>query len=104
MGLGGERVDYEGLHLARPDVGPDPIEQFRVWSVEVVSDWSVEVVPVSLCVSDESVEVWASAADPGGGVSPGTVAGTTSWVASSLPQALRPRHATAKSATTYVRM
>ena len=31
MGLGGERVDYEGLHLARPDVGLDPIEQFRVW-------------------------------------------------------------------------
>ena len=31
MGLGGERVDYEGLHLARPDLGPDPIEQFRVW-------------------------------------------------------------------------
>ena len=31
MGLGGERIDYEGLHLARPDVGPDPIEQVRVW-------------------------------------------------------------------------
>ena len=31
VGLGGERVDYEGLHLARPDVGPDPIEQVRVW-------------------------------------------------------------------------
>ena len=31
MGLGGERFDYDGLHLARPDVGPDPIEQFRVW-------------------------------------------------------------------------
>ena len=33
MGLGGERVDYEGLHLARPDLGPDPIEQVRVWLV-----------------------------------------------------------------------
>jgi len=31
VGLGGERFDYDGLHLARPDVGPDPIEQFRVW-------------------------------------------------------------------------
>ena len=31
MGLGGERRDYEGLHLDRPDVGPDPIEQFRAW-------------------------------------------------------------------------
>jgi pyridoxamine 5'-phosphate oxidase len=31
VGLGGERVDYEGLHLARPDVGPDPIEQVRLW-------------------------------------------------------------------------
>jgi pyridoxamine 5'-phosphate oxidase len=31
VGLGGERVDYEGLHLARPDVGPDPIEQVRAW-------------------------------------------------------------------------
>ena len=31
MGVGGERFDYDGLHLARPDVGPDPIEQFRVW-------------------------------------------------------------------------
>jgi pyridoxamine 5'-phosphate oxidase len=31
VGLGGERVDYEGLRLARPDVGPDPIEQVRVW-------------------------------------------------------------------------
>jgi pyridoxamine 5'-phosphate oxidase len=31
VGVGGERFDYDGLHLARPDVGPDPIEQFRVW-------------------------------------------------------------------------
>jgi pyridoxamine 5'-phosphate oxidase len=31
VGLGGERIDYEGLHLARRDVGPDPIEQVRVW-------------------------------------------------------------------------
>ena len=31
MGVGGERFDYDGLHLARPDLGPDPIEQFRVW-------------------------------------------------------------------------
>ena len=31
MGLGGERFDYEGLQLGRPDVGPDPVEQFRVW-------------------------------------------------------------------------
>jgi pyridoxamine 5'-phosphate oxidase len=31
VGIGGERFDYDGLHLARPDVGPDPIEQFRVW-------------------------------------------------------------------------
>jgi pyridoxamine 5'-phosphate oxidase len=31
VGLGGERFDYDGLQLGRPDVGPDPIEQFRVW-------------------------------------------------------------------------
>jgi pyridoxamine 5'-phosphate oxidase len=31
VGLGGERLDYEGLSLARPDAGPDPIEQVRVW-------------------------------------------------------------------------
>jgi pyridoxamine 5'-phosphate oxidase len=31
VGVGGERFDYDGLHLARPDVGPNPIEQFRVW-------------------------------------------------------------------------
>ena len=31
MGVGGERFDYDGLHLGRPNVGPDPIEQFRVW-------------------------------------------------------------------------
>jgi pyridoxamine 5'-phosphate oxidase len=30
VGVGGERFDYDGLHLARPEVGPDPIEQFRV--------------------------------------------------------------------------
>jgi pyridoxamine 5'-phosphate oxidase len=31
VGVGGERFDYDGLQLGRPDVGPDPIEQFRVW-------------------------------------------------------------------------
>jgi pyridoxamine 5'-phosphate oxidase len=31
VGLGGERRDYEGLHLDRSDLGPDPIEQFRDW-------------------------------------------------------------------------
>jgi pyridoxamine 5'-phosphate oxidase len=31
VGVGGERFDYDGLHLARPDLGPDPIEQFRIW-------------------------------------------------------------------------
>ena len=31
MGLGGERRDYEGLHLDRSDLDPDPIEQFRAW-------------------------------------------------------------------------
>ncbi len=31
MGVGGERVDYEGLRLGRPDVGPDPVEQVRLW-------------------------------------------------------------------------
>ena len=67
-----------------------------VWSVEVVPVWSVEVVPVSLCVLDVPVEVWASASAPGRRRQLGHVAGTTSWVASSLPQALRPRHATAR--------
>ena len=31
MGLGGERRDYEGLHLDSADLAPDPIEQFRAW-------------------------------------------------------------------------
>jgi pyridoxamine 5'-phosphate oxidase len=31
VGLGGERRDYEGLHLDRSDLDPDPIEQFRAW-------------------------------------------------------------------------
>jgi pyridoxamine 5'-phosphate oxidase len=31
VGLGGERRDYEGLHLERSDLAPDPIEQFRDW-------------------------------------------------------------------------
>ena len=31
MGLGGERRDYEGLHLDRSDLAPDPLEQFRAW-------------------------------------------------------------------------
>jgi pyridoxamine 5'-phosphate oxidase len=31
VGLGGERRDYEGLHLDASEVAPDPIEQFRVW-------------------------------------------------------------------------
>jgi hypothetical protein len=69
--------------------------------------WSVDVVPVevvSLDVLDAPVEVWASASAPGAGVSWGTDAGTTSWVELSLPQALRPRHATAKRTATDVRM
>ncbi len=31
MGLGGERRDYEGLHLDASELAPDPIEQFRAW-------------------------------------------------------------------------
>ena len=31
MGLGGERRDYEGLHLDRADLAADPMEQFRAW-------------------------------------------------------------------------
>jgi pyridoxamine 5'-phosphate oxidase len=31
VGLGGERRDYEGLHLDGADLAPDPIEQFRAW-------------------------------------------------------------------------
>jgi pyridoxamine 5'-phosphate oxidase len=31
VSLGGERRDYEGLHLDRSDLAPDPIEQFRDW-------------------------------------------------------------------------
>ena len=31
MSLGGERRDYEGLHLDRSELAPDPIEQFRDW-------------------------------------------------------------------------
>jgi hypothetical protein len=72
------------------------------WSVEVVADWSVEVASVE--VPDAPVEVEARAAAPGGGVSAGTDEGTTSWLELSLPQALRPRHATAKRTATYVRM
>jgi hypothetical protein len=72
------------------------------WSVDVVSVWSVEVV--SLDVLEVPVDVWASAADPGGGVSAGSDAGTTSWLELSLPQALRPRQAAAKRTTTNVRM
>jgi hypothetical protein len=55
-------------------------------------------------VLDAPVEVWARASAPGAGVSAGTDDGTTSWLALSLPQALRPRHATAKRTATYVRM
>ena len=73
-----------------------------VWSVDVVSVWSVEVL--ELGVLEVPVEVWASASAPGAGVSSGSDAGTASWEASSLPQALRPRHATARRTTTYVRM
>ena len=72
------------------------------WPVVVVSVWSVEVVSVE--VLDAPVDVWARAAEPGGGVSAGTDDGTTSWLALSLPQALRPRQATAKRTATYVRM
>jgi hypothetical protein len=67
--------------------------------VDVVPVWSVEVVSVEL-----PVELAARAAAPGGGVSAGTDEGTTSWLELSLPQALRPRHATAKRTATYVRM
>jgi len=74
-----------------------------VWSVEVVLDWSVDVVS-PLLVLELPLALWASASAPGGGASAGTVEGTTSWVASSLPQALRPRHATARMTTAYVRM
>jgi hypothetical protein len=73
-----------------------------VWPVEVVPVASVEVVSVD--VLDAPVEVWARAVAPGAGVSAGTEDGTTSWLALSLPQALRPRHATAKRTATYVRM
>jgi hypothetical protein len=73
-----------------------------VWSVDVVPVWSVDVVSVELV--DAPVEVEARAAAPGGGVSAGTEDGTTSWLELSLPQALRPRHATAKRTATYVRM
>ena len=73
-----------------------------VWPVDVVSAWSVEVVSVD--VLDAPVEVWARAAAPGAGVSAGTDDGTTSWLALSLPQALRPRQATTKRTATYVRM
>ena len=31
MGLGGQRRDYEGLHLDSAVLAPDPIEQFRAW-------------------------------------------------------------------------
>jgi pyridoxamine 5'-phosphate oxidase len=31
VGLGGERRDYEGLHLDRAELAPDPIDQFRAW-------------------------------------------------------------------------
>jgi pyridoxamine 5'-phosphate oxidase len=31
VSLGGERRDYEGLHLDRSELAPDPIEQFRDW-------------------------------------------------------------------------
>jgi pyridoxamine 5'-phosphate oxidase len=31
VGLGGQRRDYEGLHLDSADLAPDPIEQFRAW-------------------------------------------------------------------------
>jgi hypothetical protein len=69
--------------------------------VDVVSV-PVEVVPAD--VLDVPVEVWASALAPGGGVSAGSDAGVTSWVELSLPQALRPRQATAKRTAAYVRM
>jgi hypothetical protein len=70
--------------------------------VDVVPVWSVEVVSVEL--PDAPVELEASADAPGGGVSAGTDDGATSWLELSLPQALRPRHATAKRTATYVRM
>jgi hypothetical protein len=46
----------------------------------------------------------ASADEPCGTVRSGTDAGTTSWDELSLPQALRPRQATARRASTYVRI
>lgn len=54
MGLGGERVDYEGLHLARPDVGPDPIEQVRVWlaSAREAGIYEPEAMTVSTVDAD----------------------------------------------------
>jgi hypothetical protein len=70
--------------------------------LDVVPVWAVEVVAVELL--DAPVEVEARAAAPGGGVSAGTDDGTASWLELSLPQALRPRHATAKRTATYVRM
>jgi hypothetical protein len=70
--------------------------------VDVVAVWSVEVVSVEL--PDAPVAVEARAAAPGGGVSAGTDEGTASWLELSLPQALRPRQATAKRTAAYVRM
>jgi hypothetical protein len=63
--------------------------------------WSVEVVPVVVGVESA---VLASADAPGGAVRSGTAAGTTSCAAWSLPQALRPRAATARRASTGVRI
>jgi hypothetical protein len=63
----------------------------------------VEVVSVD--VLEAPVELWARASAPGAGRERRhRRTGTTSWLALSLPQALRPRHATAKRTATYVRM
>jgi hypothetical protein len=64
-----------------------------VWSLEV-DVWSDALV----------LELEASLSVPCGSARLGTWEGTTSVDESSLPQALTPRPATTRSASTYVRM
>jgi hypothetical protein len=62
-----------------------------VWSLEEDAVWSAEL----------ELDGVARAAVPSGRVRFGTDAGTTSWSELSLPQALTPSAATARSASTY---
>jgi hypothetical protein len=65
-----------------------------VWSLEDEAVWLLEL----------ELDEDDSAAVPAGSERLGTDAGATSWLALSLPQALTPRTASARRASTYVRI